>query len=65
MRRVQDRINQFAPREKWSVRLTPVGFERDDNIEPTVEELQKPNDAMIWVLSRFANELWLRATLEK
>ncbi len=28
MRRVQDRINQFAPRENWTVKLNAVGFQR-------------------------------------
>jgi len=62
-RRVQDRINQFAPRERWSVRLTATGFNRLDGNTPTDDELQQPLEAFVWVLSRFADEGWLRHVL--
>lgn len=62
-RRVQDRINQFAPREQWSVRLTATGFQRLDSGTPSDDELQRPLEAFIWVLSRFAEERWLRQVL--
>jgi hypothetical protein len=62
-RRIQDRINQFAPRENWTVRLTPRGFERPDGGEPTDDELQKPLESLIWVMGRFGNEAWLRHAL--
>lgn len=62
-RRVQDRINQFAPREKWSVRLTATGFKRLDRDTPTDDELQRPLEALIWVLTRFADESWLQQVL--
>jgi len=62
-RRVQDRINQFAPREQWTVRLTSTGFERLDGSTPTYDELQKPLESLIWVLTRFADEGWLRQVL--
>ena len=62
-RRVQDRINQFAPRERWSVRLTATGFNRPDGNTPTDDELQQPLEAFVWVLSRFADEGWLRHVL--
>jgi hypothetical protein len=62
-RRVQDRINQFAPREKWMVHLTPQGFKRLDGDTPTHEELQQPLEAFVWVLTRFADEGWLRHVL--
>jgi hypothetical protein len=62
-RRVQDRINQFAPREKWTVQLTSTGFQRLDGNMPTDDDLQRPVEAFIWVLTRFANEGWLRLVL--
>ena len=63
VRRVQDRINQFAPAEKWTVRLTAKGFERPDGISPGDEELQQPVNAFIWVLARFADNSWLNSAL--
>lgn len=66
-RRVQDRINQFAPRERWTVQLTSTGFEHTEHDvaeESTDEELKQPVDAFIWVLARFADETWLRQTLQ-
>lgn len=62
-RRVQDRINQFAPGEKWSVRLTATGFQRLDSELPSDDELERPLEAFIWVLTRFADERWLRQVL--
>ena len=62
-RRVQDRINQFAPREQWTVQLTATGFKRLDGGTPTDDELQRPLEALIWVLSRFTDEGWLRRVL--
>ena len=62
-RRVQDRINQFGPRERWSVRLTTTGFKRLDGDTPTDDELQQPLEAFIWVLTRFADDGWLRHVL--
>jgi hypothetical protein len=67
MRRVQDRINQFAPRERWIVQLTPSGFHCSNAAagrEPHDDELILPLDAFIWVLARFADETWLRQTLQ-
>jgi len=62
-RRVQDRINQFAPGEQWTVRLTAAGFQRLDRDLPSDKELQRPQEAFIWVLTRFADEGWLRQVL--
>lgn len=62
-RRVQDRINQFAPGEHWSVRLTATGFQRVDRVTPSDDELQRPLEAFTWVLARFADERWLRRVL--
>ena len=76
-RRVQDRINQFAPRERWTVQLTPLGFQslndtrppelsggEQQETEPSDEELTQPLAAFIWVLTRFADESWLRQLLQ-
>ncbi|MEJ7591400.1 MAG: hypothetical protein WKF77_07615 [Planctomycetaceae bacterium] len=62
-RRVQDRINQFAPREQWTVQLTSMGFRRSDGDTPTDDELRQPLEAFVWVLTRFADEGWLRHVL--
>ncbi|MBC7967985.1 MAG: hypothetical protein H7Z17_18915, partial [Fuerstia sp.] len=56
-------INQFAPREKWTVQLTATGFGRLDGDTPTDDELRRPLEAFIWVLTRFADEGWLRHVL--
>jgi hypothetical protein len=66
-RRVQDRINQFAPRERWTVQLSSAGFEHTahDGVQPpTDDELTQPVEAFIWVLARFADEHWLRQILK-
>lgn len=66
-RRVQDRINQFAPRERWTVQLTSTGFEHTEHDvaeESTDAELKQPVEAFVWVLARFADETWLRQTLQ-
>lgn len=63
-RRVQDRISQFAARERWTVRLTSAGFQRLDGSEPADDELKKPLEALIWVYARFGDESWLRSVLE-
>lgn len=62
-RRVEDRVNQFAKREKWGVLLTLEGFRHESGRSATAEELQKPRDAFRWVLGRFADEAWIRSRL--
>ncbi|MDA1231772.1 MAG: hypothetical protein O2856_13440 [Planctomycetota bacterium] len=67
-RRVQDRINQFAPREHWTVRLEASGFLRvlnNSGDSPTDAELQKPIEAFIWVMARFGDEIELRQWLTR
>ena len=62
-RRVQDRVNLFASREQWVVNLTLDGF-RDALGNPAPDQdLEKPREAFRWVLSRFADEEWLKARL--
>ncbi len=58
-RRVLDRINQFAPGEQWTVTLTLLGFRRSDGAAGTDAELAKPLEAFRWVLSRFADPMWI------
>ncbi len=61
--RVQDRVNQFALREQWTVRLTLDGFRSQEGNSASDEDLQKPRDAFRWVLGRFASEQWVASRL--
>lgn len=58
-KRIQDRVNQFANREQWTVVLTQDGFRDKDGKSPSDHELEKPRDALRWVLTRFADETWI------
>lgn len=58
-KRIQDRVNLFAVREQWSVLLTHEGFRDADGNSPADSELEKPRDALRWVLTRFADEAWI------
>lgn len=58
-RRIQDRVNQFAARERWNVLLTHEGFRDADGNSPTDQDLEKPREALRWVLTRFADEQWI------
>ncbi len=72
MRRVQDRINQFAQRERWTVQLKASGFlsangtsnREGPSDQPQDDQLLQPLEAFIWVLARFADEFWLRQMLQ-
>jgi len=61
--RVQDRVNQFALREHWGVRLTLDGFRSQEGDVASDEDLQKSRDALRWVLGRFADEQWVASRL--
>lgn len=70
-RRVQDRVNQFASRESWKVELTPAGF-RSRTTDPgdatsavNSDDLQTPEAAFTWVLTRFVDEQWLTSRLSE
>lgn len=56
--RVQDRINQFAPREQWTVTLTRDGFRRTDGQPVTDTDVEQPAVAFRWVLNRFVSDDW-------
>lgn len=58
-KRIQDRVNQFAAREQWSVLLTNEGFRDANGNSPSDQELEKPRDALRWVLTRFADDQWI------
>ena len=62
-RRIQERVNQFASGEKWSVLLTHEGFRDENGRAPSDEELEKPRDALKWVMSRFADDRWIAEKL--
>ncbi len=62
-RRIQDRVNQFAVREQWSVLLTHEGFRDVNGNSPSDKDLEKPRDALRWVLTRFADEQWITEKL--
>ena len=62
-RRIQDRVNQFASRENWNVLLTYEGFRDANGNAPSDEELEKPRDALRWVLTRFADDQWIAEKL--
>ncbi len=54
-RRVMDRINQFAEREKWSVVMTLDGFRPRDEADAPNGSLERPQEILKWVLRRFAD----------
>ena len=58
-RRVMDRINQFAEREKWNVVMTLDGLQTRDNSELNTDECERPMEVIRWVLQRFADEDFL------
>ena len=58
-RRIQDRVNQFAAREQWTVLLTHDGFRDVNGNSPSDQDLEKPRDALRWVLTRFADDQWI------
>lgn len=58
-KRIQDRVNQFAVREQWNVLLTHEGFRDANGNSPSDQDLEKPRDALRWVLTRFADDQWI------
>ena len=62
-KRIQDRVNHFAARENWSVLLTHQGFRDENGNGPLDQDLEKPRDALRWVLTRFADDQWISEKL--
>ena len=58
-RRVMDRINQFAEREKWSVVMTLDGFRSCSEFEEISGNTERPEEILRWVLRRFADDEFL------
>ena len=59
-KRVMDRVNQFAERESWSVRLELTGFEPANTEAPIKAETVA---RIRWVLRRFVDPEWLDVRL--
>jgi hypothetical protein len=62
-RRVMDRINQFADREKWNVVMTLDGFRPTSDAAADDGTHQRPVEVLRWVLRRFASETFLNRYL--
>jgi len=58
-RRVADRVNQFAAREQWSVRLGTSGFRSQGSDVPACVHGSRPEVVMKWVLRRFVDDNWV------
>ncbi|MCA9061558.1 MAG: hypothetical protein KDA96_00785 [Planctomycetaceae bacterium] len=60
-RRVMDRVNQFAVREKWQLRLSLDGFEPHPDNPGKIDhpELDRPTEIFVWILRRFASTDWI------
>jgi hypothetical protein len=67
-RRIQDRINEMARREKWSVRLELDGFVDDQailistrSVDPAIET--RIEHTTRWLLRRFVDTTWIDARI--
>ena len=64
-KRVMDRVNQFAERESWSVRMSVFGFVRhpegtgDQNATAVKQIDDRPLQILTWVLRRFLDREFL------
>lgn len=67
-KRVMDRVNQFAERESWDVRLSLDGFvswpqnhdEKSFTVQPIAQAARRRIQILAWVLKRFVDEPFLR-----
>ena len=64
-RRTMDRINQFANREEWSVRMTLDGFRPLSESEQSQDVTERPVEVLRWVLRRFADDEFLDRYLRR
>ena len=62
-RRVMDRVNQFADREKWNVSMTQDGFRPRNESDQLPEDTERPEEILRWVLRRFAEDEFLNRYL--
>ena len=62
-RRVMDRINQFAEREKWNVSMTLDGLRPRNDSQQPIESTERPEEILRWVLRRFADDEFLNRYL--
>ena len=62
-RRVMDRINQFADREKWNVSMTLDGFCPRNESQQRPQDTERPEEILRWVLSRFTDDEFLNRYL--
>lgn len=59
-KRVMDRMNLFAQRERWTVELTLDGFvARPGMHAATTDDFRRPIETLAWLLRRFADEDWV------
>lgn len=58
-KRVMDRVNQFAAREHWDVRLNLYGFVIHTNGQATKAVADRPIEILCWVLRRFVDPPFL------
>ncbi|MFN9720295.1 MAG: hypothetical protein ACK58L_16475 [Planctomycetota bacterium] len=64
-RRVQDRVNQFAAREQWTVQLTLDGFRTAAGQSASDAQLEMPCSSFCWVLQRFVSDEWIGRALSR
>ena len=64
--RIQDRINQLAEQEKWSVRLGTEGFNWQKGIalEEQIHSTERLEQTLRWLLRRFVEPEWIDQRLK-
>jgi hypothetical protein len=62
-KRVMDRVNQFAEREAWDVRMSLDGFTLSSDGTPTNSVPKRTVEILCWVLRRFVDAPFLRRYL--
>lgn len=61
-KRVMDRVNQFAERERWDVRMSLDGFVNTDG-HPAAVVADRPVQNLCWILRRFVDPVFLQRYL--
>lgn len=62
-KRVMDRVNQFAERESWDVRVGLDGFVSSSDGQPTDAVSDRAVEILCWVLRRFVDPVFLQRYL--